>query len=106
MVVSSGTQSRCNPASWRSVVVSYNVSSITESLQPNQSYIKCPRNIAINEWTAPCIVDISSLCFPDALTGDVQLRCLLRLSPCPGNAAREHLISETTAILINGLSTR
>ncbi|KAA2233919.1 TetR/AcrR family transcriptional regulator C-terminal domain-containing protein [Pseudomonas brenneri] len=43
--------------------------------------------------------------FLDALTGDMQLRCLLGLSPCPGKAAREHLISETTAIFINGLST-
>ena len=39
------------------------------------------------------------------LTGDMQLRCLLGLSSCPGKAAREHLISETTAIFINGLST-
>jgi AcrR family transcriptional regulator len=43
--------------------------------------------------------------FLDALTGDMQLRCLLGLSSCPGKAAREHLISETTAIFINGLST-
>ncbi|CAM2980848.1 TetR/AcrR family transcriptional regulator [Pseudomonas gessardii] len=43
--------------------------------------------------------------FLDALTGDMQLRCLLGLCKSPGKAAREHLINETTSIFINGLSS-
>lgn len=42
--------------------------------------------------------------FLDALTGDLQLRCLLGLCKRPSKSEREHLITETISIFINGLS--
>jgi len=42
--------------------------------------------------------------FLDALTGDLQLRCLLGLAKRPSKAEKEHLAAETIAIFINGLS--
>jgi len=42
--------------------------------------------------------------FLDALTGDLQLRCLLGLCKHPSQSEREQLIAETIAIFINGLS--
>ena len=42
--------------------------------------------------------------FLDALTGDLQLRCLLGLAKRPSKAEKEHLTAETIAIFINGLS--
>ena len=42
--------------------------------------------------------------FLDALTGDLQLRCLLGLAKRPSKAEKEHLAAETIATFINGLS--
>ncbi|MND74652.1 Bacterial regulatory protein, tetR family [compost metagenome] len=41
--------------------------------------------------------------FLDALTSDLQLRCLLGLGKCPSKSEREHLITETISIFIKGL---
>lgn len=42
--------------------------------------------------------------FLDALTGDLQLRCLLGLAKRPSKSERERLIAEAITIFINGLS--
>jgi AcrR family transcriptional regulator len=42
--------------------------------------------------------------FLDALTGDLQLRCLLGLREYPLPSEREHLITEAISIFIDGLS--
>lgn len=42
--------------------------------------------------------------FLDALTGDLQLRCLLGLEQCPSKIERDHLIAEAISIFIIGLS--
>ena len=41
--------------------------------------------------------------FLDALTGDLQLRCLLGLRELPSQAESEHLITEAISIFTNGL---
>ncbi|MCY1308314.1 hypothetical protein D9M70_583120 [compost metagenome] len=42
--------------------------------------------------------------FLDALTGDLQLRCLLGLIESPSREERQRLIDEAIAIFIRGLS--
>jgi AcrR family transcriptional regulator len=42
--------------------------------------------------------------FLDALTGDLQLRCLLGIGKVPSKSERGHLITEAISIFINGLS--
>ena len=52
----------------------------------------------------PGNADIRAKIFLDALTGDLQLRSLLGLGKRPSKSEREHLITETISIFINGLS--
>lgn len=53
---------------------------------------------------APGNAHTRAVIFLDALTGDMQLRCLLGLREFPSQVERQHHISEAIAIFIKGLS--
>lgn len=55
---------------------------------------------------APGDAQTRAVIFLDALTGDMQLRCLLGLMDSPSQTERQHLIEEAIRIFIGGLAPR